>query len=281
MSELTLDPDVLRGWVGRRETAEDSAGIDTFARVAALFDLAPLRQGEPLPELWHWFLFPPKAAQSDLGPDGHPRLGGFLPPFALPRRMWGGSGVAFCHPLRNGLPVRRETVIEQVDLKQARSGVLGIVRLRHDLHQDGRLCLTETQDLIYRAAAMPGDTPAAPQPATDDAQAQRVLTPDPVLLFRYSALTWNAHRIHYDLPWATGEEGYPGLVVHGPLTATLLAAHARAVRQAPLRKFRFRGLSPLFCNEALSLNACEADGALRLWASGPRGGVSMSAEAGF
>jgi len=153
MSQLTLYPDVLRAWTGLSETAQDPADAAPFARVAALFDLPPPQAGAELPELWHWFLFPPKAAQSELGPDGHPRLGGFLPPFALPRRMWGGSDLTFYHPLRSGLTVTRETVIEKVDLKTARSGLLGVVRLRHSLHQDGRLCLTEAQDLVYREAA--------------------------------------------------------------------------------------------------------------------------------
>ena len=279
MTRMLQDPDQLQSYIGRRETRQDAAEPGIFHRAAALFDQPPPGPGAALPELWHWFLFPPEAGQSLLGPDGHPAPGGFLPDLGLPRRMWGGSGVTFHHPLHIGAPVARESVIEKIDLKPARSGHLGIIRLRHSLHQEGRLCLTELQDLVYREAAQPGDRPAPPQPGPHRADRQRLFTPDPVFLFRYSALTWNAHRIHYDRPWATGVEGYRDLVVHGPLTATLLAAHGRETCGKPLTSFRFRGLSPLFCNEPLSLNAAAKGPGLHLWASGPAGGMSLTAEA--
>jgi len=207
-------------------------------------DTAP---GQPLPPLWHWFYFLGTTPQSRLGMDGHPERGGFMPPIELPRRMFAGSRMRFHRPLRLGLAAERHADIRDVTLKTGRSGHLAFVTVAYRYEQEGQLCIEEEQDIVYRE---PGDPVGAPEtvaaPTPDPGTWQRTLEADSRLLFRFSALTFNAHRIHYDRAYARDEEGYPGLVVHGPLNAMLLAdlVHRNDPRQ--IETFRFRGIAPLF-----------------------------------
>lgn len=285
----SITPEVLahlRDWEGRVEIWRDQATLAPARGLAATLDSD---QPEPevgtvLPPLWHWLYFLPRAAQQDIGPDGHPRLGGFLPPVPLPRRMWAGSRVQWHADIRIGDALKRSTRIVSVTHKTGRSGELVFVALRHEILCRGVLAITEEQDLVYRAPPSPGDGVAVPQAAPAAAPWSREIVPDPVLLFRYSALTFNGHRIHYDQPYATQAEGYAGLVVHGPLTATLLADLARRKRPgARVTAFTFKGVRPLcdlhpfrVCGEPAS----DGQGAT-LWARDHEGCLAMQAEIRF
>ncbi|MFE3739001.1 MaoC family dehydratase N-terminal domain-containing protein [Streptomyces sp. NPDC059134] len=272
--------DTHAAWKGRREEAEDTLSADTAARLAATLDHPPAPT-DVAPLLAHWLCFPPRAPHSELGPDGHPRRGGFLPPVRLPRRMWAGGALRFMAPLRTGVPVRRTSILADVRESEGRSGPLVFVTVDHKLRQEGAPVLTERQDLVYRGA--PVTPPAARERAPEDTPPpglwQRALVPDPVLLFRYSALTFNAHRIHYDRPYACEEEGYPGLVVHGPLTATLLLdLYLRRRPGARVTGFRFRGVRPAFDGRELTLHATPTGTGADLYAADDRGRTVMSAE---
>jgi 3-methylfumaryl-CoA hydratase len=276
----------LESWIGRSEEAEDVITAQPVAAMSATLDRddpAPAA-GDPLPALWHWMYFTPKVRRSHLGPDGHPARGGFLPPVPLPRRMYAGGRLVFHAPLRVGTGARRVSEILDVAEKHGRSGPLVFVTVRHAYHADGGLALEEEQDLVYRGEAKAaGDAP----PPGNDAVAgpwRRRIEPDPVTLFRYSALTFNGHRIHYDRPYATGVEGYPGLVVHGPLIATWLVELCRAYADdRALAHFRFRAQCPLFDTAPFDVTGgLEADGA-GFWAAAltPEGAVAMEAAGTF
>jgi 3-methylfumaryl-CoA hydratase len=272
------DVDRLQDWVGRKEVATDRLDAGQAARVALTLDHARAPgEGEALPALWHWAFFPPQARQGELGADGHPRLGGFLPLLPLPRRMWAGGRLRFLKPLRVGEAVERETEIVSLAGKAGRQGRLIFLTLRHRLTGPAGLAIEEEQDIVHRE---PGVT-ARPGPADGLAVAdwRERVAPDPALLFRYAAVTFNAHRIHYDLAYATGEEGYPALVVQGPLTATLLAD--ALVRHAGGRivEFVFRGQAPLFGDAAFHVCGRREGEGFRLWAEGPGGYVAMAADA--
>ena len=235
-----------------------------------------------MPPLAHWLYFLPTAKQSELGADGHPRKGQFLPPVPLPRRMWAGSRVQFHLPLRIGTQISRLSRIAAVNVKQGRSGTLVFVKVAHEIRCEGALAISEEQDIVYRDAPQPG-TEATPTPAPQGATWTRQIQADPTLLFRYSALTFNAHRIHYDRPYATQVEHYPALVVHGPLIATLLLDLVlRSVPNARLRFFSFRALMPLF--DATPFSVCGAPDpkdskSIRLWAQDERGMLATEAQA--
>jgi 3-methylfumaryl-CoA hydratase len=272
------DMDRLQDSVGRREVATDRLDAGQAARVALTLNHARApAEGEALPPLWHWSFFPPQARQGELGADGHPRLGGFLP-LPLPRRMWAGGRLRFAAPLRVGEPVERETEIMALTEKAGRQGALVFLTLRHRLTGPDGLAIEEEQDIVYRepgatARPAPVDAPAAPADWRDR------IEPDPTLLFRYSAVTFNAHRIHYDLAYATGEEGYPALVVQGPLTATLLADALVRHTGGRIVEFAFRGQAPLFADAAFHVCGARDGDGFRLWAEGPGGYVAMSATA--
>lgn len=241
--------------LGRSETREDRVDPRLVERMAATLDL-PLPEAD-LPPLWHWMLFQDWRRPDGLGADGHPRRGGFLPPVDdLPRRMWAGGRLVFtANGLRAEDRVRRVSTILSVSEKSGASGRLVFVTVRHALENGRGAVLSEEQDIVYRGAEGAAVKPAPPAPAFE-AAVTRHITPDPVMLFRYSALTGNGHRIHYDHPYATGEEGYPGLVVHGPLQATLLAA--AMLDAAPGRRlvrFAFRGQRPCFADRPLAVLA--------------------------
>jgi len=276
----------LASWVGRSETARDSIGATPVIALDATLDhpRRPVEAGLPLPPLWHWLYFLPMHRQSDIGPDGHARRGGFLPPVPLPRRMWAGSQLEFRSPVRVGDAVERVSTIADVTQKDGRTGKLVFVKVRHELYCNGatQAAIVEFHDIVYREAQRPDDVPPPPQKAPQDAPWQREIVPDPVLLFRYSALTFNGHRIHYDRSYVTGVEGYPGLVVHGPLLATLLLDLVR--RQQPgadVETFRFRAIRPTFDLNAFRVNGAPEPGgkSVKLWAQDHEGWLTMDAVA--
>ena len=269
-------PMSFEAFVGRTETRNDVMAPGLVRGMAATLDMAE-PQGA-LPPLWHWMLFPDWAPASVLGSDGHPRRGGFLPPVHdLPRRMWAGGRLRFHTPLHAGDSVTRHSTILSVSEKSGGSGKLVFVTVRHDVAGPNGPVLTEEQDIVYRGtdgeAVKPGD-PAPPIAAV----AARAVFPDPVLLFRYSALTGNGHRIHYDADYARNEEGYPGLVVHGPLQATWMAMLAAGL--GPLARFSFRGRRPAFASAAMQIEAWQAETGLHLRTRDATGAICMTADAG-
>jgi 3-methylfumaryl-CoA hydratase len=279
-----LDIAHLQEWVGRSETRLDQVTAAPIAALAATLDLEiPYPQpGEPLPPLWHWLYFLPFPRQSDVGQDGHAKRGGFLPPVELPRRMWAGGRTEFHHPLRVGESITRTSRIVDVRFKEGRSGALVFVLVRHEISDAEGIALTEDHDIVYRDHPRPGDVMPAPQTAPANAVWERVVKPDDVLLFRYSALTFNGHRIHYDRRYATEVEGYPGLVVHGPLIATLLVELVRSnLPAAVVKRFEFRAVSPIFDTGAFSVcGKPEDDGkTIRLWAKNSAGAPATTATA--
>ena len=283
-----IDTEHLKQWAGRSESAHDLISTAAANALAATLDRhEALADGDALPPLWHWIYFWSVAPMSGLGQDGHAKRGGFLPPVPLPRRMWAGGRLRFDAPLLLGAPADKTSTIVDVNVKQGSTGPLAFVTVAHTLTQNGRVCVHEEHDIVYREMASPSGAagagkPAPCKPAPTDAQWTRIIDPDPVLLFRYSALTFNGHRIHYDRSYATGVEGYAGLIVHGPLIATLLVDLLR--RELParaLKTFSFRAVSPLFDIERFSLHGKLSDNGhtVTLWAANARGELAMQAEA--
>ncbi|MFN8796147.1 MAG: MaoC family dehydratase N-terminal domain-containing protein [Betaproteobacteria bacterium] len=272
-----------RTWVGRTETREDLVTAAPLAGLAATLDRDEPEPspGQEIPPLAHWLYFLPRARQSALGDDGHPRRGGFLPPVPLPRRMWAGGRLAFLQPLRVGEALARTSRIAAVDARHGRSGPLVFVTVRHEITGARGLALTEEHDIVYREAPQPGAPASPPQPAPADAHFARTIVPDDVLLFRYSALTFNGHRIHYDRRWCERAEGYPGLVVHGPLIATLLLDLLRRERPAArVRRFGFTAVRPTFDTHAFRVAGRDAGPeGLELWAQDHEGWLTMRARA--
>jgi 3-methylfumaryl-CoA hydratase len=277
---MTDDAQPFAEWIGRTEAVEDFIAAAPAQAAAATLDDAEsgFAEGSALPPLWHWFYFLPKAPASRIGPDGHPRRGGFLPPIPLPRRMFAGARLSFLEPLVIGRQASREGVIRAVSQKTGRSGTLAFVTVGYTIRQNGRKCVEEEQDIVYRepGALVPAPQPA-PLPPLPDGAVSRMIEPDPVLLFRFSALTFNAHRIHYDRPYATGVEGYPGLVVHGPLTAVLLMELVRRNIGRPVRAFSFRGQAPLFDLAPFRISGVTGGDTVELEALGPDGKPATSA----
>jgi 3-methylfumaryl-CoA hydratase len=275
--------DKLSDWIGRSQTLHDSItaapvrGLDATLDHPAT-DVAP---GMPLHPLWHWLYFLPQHRQSEIGPDGHAKRGGFLPPVPLPRRMWAGSQFEFRSPVRVGDAVERTSTIADVTSKEGRTGKLVFVKVRHELRCNGAAepAIVEFHDIVYRDAKKPGDVDPLPTPAAQGVW-QREIVPDDVLLFRYSALTFNGHRIHYDRQYVTQVEGYPGLVVHGPLIATLLMDLVR--RHAPdaqVASFRFKAVRPTFDLNPFKVNGQRDGNNVKLWAQDHEGWLTMDAEA--
>ncbi len=278
------DHDHLRDWIGRTDDAVDLAARSSIRlMLATLDDPADPAAVRVVPPLWHWLYFLPGERQSGLGPDGHPSRGGFLPPVALPRRMWAGGRLTFLRELAVGSEIRRRSRIAQVEAKAGRSGQLVFVTVVHEIADaQGQLAIREEQDIVYREAPVPGARAPEPPAAPTDEQFAREIAPDPVLLMRYSALTFNGHRIHYDRPYAQAEEGYPGLVVHGPMIATLLLENLRRERpQARIASFEFKAVSPLFDTAPFTVAGRIEGDAARLWARGPQGQLAMQARAGL
>ncbi|KPJ36856.1 FAS1-like dehydratase domain-containing protein [Burkholderia multivorans] len=275
-------PESFDAWIGRREDSVDRITPAPIRLLrATLDDAEPSALPDVLPPLWHWLYFLPGERQSNIGTDGHARRGGFLPPVALPRRMWAGGRLQFLRPLAVDTPIQRRSTIANVQSKSGRSGQLVFVTVLHEIGDAQGVAIREEQDIVYRDAPPPAaaGTPApAAQPAPTDEQYSRIVTPDPVLLMRFSALTFNGHRIHYDRPYAMEEEGYPGLVVHGPLIAMLLMEELR--RRHPgktIRAFDFKAVSPLFDTAPFTVNGKLEGHTARVWARGPQGQLAMQA----
>lgn len=275
---VTTPPDTFQDWIGRAESRSDTITLVPIAALAATLDRGdpPPRPGDPLPPLWHWLYFLDVRRRAELGRDGHPARGRFLPPVPLPRRMWAGGRLQFHHPLRAGEVVTRESRVVSVTEKTGRTGPLGFVLVRHEVRDAaGTIAITEEHDIVYRGDPRPGDPVPPPTVAPTDAAAAtwtREIVPDETMLFRYSALTFNGHRIHYDYRYATEVEGYAGLVVQGPLVATLLLDLVRRERpDAKVTRFGFRMVRPV-CVTGAALTLCGEPAAaddgktIRLWA---------------
>jgi 3-methylfumaryl-CoA hydratase len=278
-----LDIDHLRSWIDRTETRDDLLSPWTATALAATLrnDERTWLANDPLPPLWHWCYFLPTAPQNQLGPDGHPARGGFLPPVPLPRRMWAASRLEFLAPLQLTVPARKTSRVMDVKLKQGKGGALVFVTVEHQVHAGNTPLIREEHDIVYREAPRPGES-APPQSPPANAAWTVEHRPDEPLLFRYSALTLNSHRIHYDHPYVTQVEGYAGLVVHGPLIATLLLEAAQQHNPGrTVRGYSFRAVRPLTCGQLLRLrgHAAEADGGVTLWAEDEQGALLMQATA--
>jgi 3-methylfumaryl-CoA hydratase len=280
---VSVDAEALRSWIGRTEARRDVVTVAPLVSLSALLDRddAIPKAGDAAPALAHWLYFLPAYRQSEAGPDGHARKGEFLPAVPLPRRMWAGSRLEFLRPLVVGSAVEKRSTIKDITLKEGRSGPLVFVTVRHEVFDGEAMVLSDEHDIVYRgeSALAAKDTPA---PAGE--RWRREIQPDPVLLFRYSAVTFNSHRIHYDHPYATRAEGYPGLVVHGPLTATLLVDLLRRnVAGLHLRTFSFRAMKPLFDTAPFTTCGLPEPGgrAAKLWTRDAAGAATMQAEAAW
>jgi len=282
MSAVAIDLEQLRTWVGRTETRTDLATAAPYAALSATLDRedAEPAMGTVVPPLWHWLYFLPLAPMSDVGPDGHPKRGGFLPPVPLPRRMFAGGRFEFHHPLKVGETITRTSRIADVSGKTGRSGTLIFVTVRHEFANVGGIALTEEHDIVYRENPRADVPVPKPTAAPAGETFSREIVPDPVLLFRYSALTFNSHRIHYDRPYVTEVEGYPGLIVHGPLIATLLVdLLRRRLPDAKVARFSFRAMRPLFDIHRFTVCGREDGKSVALWTRDHEGWLTMDASA--
>jgi 3-methylfumaryl-CoA hydratase len=276
----------LKDWIGRTESVTDIATATPYAALSATFDRTPERPpaGTPLPALWHWLYFLPLHRQSEIGPDGHAKRGGFLPPVPLPRRMWAGSQFEFHKPLLVGDTLTRRSTIADVTEKSGRTGRLVFVKVRHEIRRqdESDIALTEFHDIVYREAATKDDAAPPPKAAAATSTWERKWIPNDVLLFRYSALTFNGHRIHYDRRYVTEVEGYPGLIVHGPMVATLLLDLLRhQLPDAQVARYEFRAVRPVFdINPFCVCGEPHPDGkTIKLWAKDHEGWLTMDATA--
>ncbi len=275
----------LKKWVGNKETDVDYVTIPSVYRLSATLDRddAMPRAGDVLPRGWHSILFPRVVRHSQIGPDGHPERGDFLPPVPLPRRMFAGKRLTFHADLQVGDEVRRESTIMSVTPKTGRTGQMVFVTVKTDMVSPRGLAITEEQDIVYREEPTAGAPPPPPQSAPGQAMWRNVVTPDPVMLFRYSALTFNGHRIHYDHPYVTAVEGYPALVMNGGLTTLFAYELARTHAGAPLRHVASRNVRPLFVGQPIHICGEPApDGkSAKLWAADENGALSLTATAEF
>jgi 3-methylfumaryl-CoA hydratase len=273
----------LRNWIGKRQSVTDLIGAWPLAALSATLDRRDPepRTGDAVPPGWHWLYFLETSPASELAPDGLPRRGKFLPPVALPRRMWAGGRIEFRQPLRVGETARRDSEIISVEEKHGRSGELAFVTVRHTITASGNTAIVEEHDIVYRGAARPGEPPAPSRPAPGAAAWRREVSADSVMLFRFSALIFNANRIHYDSDYCRNEGGYPGLVVHGPLQVVLLLDLYRRHELRPVRRFEYRALHPLFHFERFTVNGAPSPGgaSAALWTATPGGAYAMNATA--
>jgi 3-methylfumaryl-CoA hydratase len=288
----------IRDWLGRTRRDEDEITLGAVRRLAATLDRDPvaLQRGGELPESWYAILFGPVALQSALGPDGHPKTGDFLPPLSGTRRVFGGRRTRFIKPLKIGDQVARLSTVTGVEHKSGRSGPLTLVTVTHAISGPSGLAVTEEQDIVYRAAIEAGaaqrgrgeSLPSPPPQGREETREERkgageaqwsaTIDLDPVLAFRYSALTFNGHRIHYDLRYTREVEGYPALLVNGGLTALLLIETARPRLSAPIAGYAARASSPIFVGQRATFNGRLTPGGALLWASGPDGGLAYQVE---
>jgi 3-methylfumaryl-CoA hydratase len=271
----------LREWIGKSETKTALIDERQAEMMSATFDKPVLTEGQALPACWHWAWFNDARPHSQLGRDGHPKRGenSILPPIALPRRMWAGGDIRFVAPLIIGSTITKTSTVEKIAEKSGSTGSLCIVSLLHELRDESSLLIEERQNLVFREDPKP-DAPKAiaPQPPIE-AQVSRTVTPDPVTLFRYSALTFNGHRIHYDVDYARDVEGYEGLVFHAPLTATLLLELAQELLGASIKAFKYRATSPLFGHRPFHVHGKQEGAKAIVWATTPDGVQAMIGEA--
>jgi len=274
-----IDIEPLKAWIGRQETAEDVLAPFPAKALSATLDRddAPA-SGEALPPLWHWIYCHELPKTSELAENGHARLGGFMPPVPLPRRMWAGGRFTFHRPLRIGEAARRTSTVANLTGKRGASGDLVFLTLRHEIAGPAGAAVIEEQDLVYREQPRPGEAAPEPRRSSGTAVWRREVATNEALLFRYSALIFNAHRIHYDHPYCV-TEGYPGLIVHGPLLATLLADLLCRNTDAALAAFRFRAVHPLFVPSPCIVCGVPKGNTVELWAENANGAVLMEAQA--
>jgi len=274
-------------WIGRSITVDDEVTLPAVRRMAAMLDLDPMDfdHGKVIPPHWYSMFFTPNARRSQIGHDGHPRKGDFLPPIPLPRRMFVGRTVTFPGDLRVGDRATKRSEIAGITQKQGRSGTLVFLQVRHTIEVNGKPSVVEMQEVVYRDAPseVAGAKPAAPALVPENAAWSAAYEMDPVLVYRYSALTWNGHRIHYDADYARREEGYPGCVMNGALTLHLVIEEALA--RAGGR--RLKGLSaklvkPLFVGGILNVaGSAETDGAVQAWAGDEAGALAATCSLQF
>ena len=273
----------LTDWIGRSRTSLDTISPDHLAKIKKGLDgpPPPLKENSPIPPGWHWAFFADITALSEIGRDGHQALGEFLPPVTLPRRMWASGDLNIARPLCVGETVRKTSTILSVEEKHGRTGELVFVRVGHEFAGDRSGEMREEHQIVYRDAPVPGATAPEPMQPPHEAESSCILTASPVQLFRYSAVTFNSHRIHYDVDFCRNEEGYDGLIVHGPLTATLLMDFACGHEPvSQIRRFTFRALSPLTHVHQFSLHVRKSgNGTFDVWACNHLGKLAMSAEA--
>jgi 3-methylfumaryl-CoA hydratase len=278
------DLDHLRQWIGRTSEASDlvTAQLVRGLRATLFMEIGAPQPGDAAPFTAHWCLAQPVYPMSELGPDGHPTRGGFLPPVPLPRRMWAGGELNFSEPLRVGDEMTRTSRIADVTMKTGSTGALCFVSVDHEVTTPRGTAIRERQDIVYRdmAPAPQASAPAKPTAAPPPARHRESHLADPVLLFRYSALTFNGHRIHYDRDYVTKVEGYPGLIFHGPMQAAFLVEFASRLHGgAAPRTFSYRGVAPLFEGSEFSINANETPAGMELWTANSQGQPTMKATA--
>jgi 3-methylfumaryl-CoA hydratase len=282
---MEMDINHLRSWIGKKESHEDTATGFPVAALSATLDRKdpPPKTGDVIPHSGHWLYFLETASNTELGHDGHPKRGGFLPPVPLPRRMWAGGRIDFRAPVRIGDALRRESEILSVEAKSGNSGNLVFVTVRHTVSANGTTAIVEEHDIVYRDAAKPGDAGPAGKPAPQLAAWRRDLQASEAVLFRYSAITFNGHRIHYDIDYCRQAEGYPGLIVHGPLQTTLLLDLCRRNDPRPVRTLDYRATHPVFHQETFSVNGQPSgDGkSVELWTANASGCYAMRGTATF
>ncbi|MDD2541215.1 MAG: MaoC family dehydratase N-terminal domain-containing protein [Desulfuromonadaceae bacterium] len=277
-----IDLDYLRTWIGTSRIDEDLIAARHARLMAATVDCLAMEKicdGELLPPLWHWIYFLEGMPSRELGLDGHPVRGGFMPPVSLSNRMWAGGRVSFLAPVQIGSSVRKKSTILKVDHKRGTSGDLVFVTVLHELTSlQGELLIREEQDIVYKNSTPPKKTSSGVSPIPS-AQFMKAFTPDSTTLFRYSALTFNGHRIHYDVDYCRKTEGYRNLVIHGPLNATMLAAYAEEISGRRVHNFSYRGLSPAFVGDSIMLQANVLGDKVTLNSVLGTGAVCMQAEA--
>jgi 3-methylfumaryl-CoA hydratase len=281
---MTEKPDLdhLRQWIGRSTQASDivTAQLTKGLRATLFLEIGEPKPGDAAPFTAHWCLAQPIFPMSELGPDGHPARGGFLPPVPLPRRMWAGGELEFFDVLRVGDQMTRTSRIADVTMKTGSTGILCFVSVDHLITTPRGTAIRERQDIVYRDVSAAPSAPAKPAAAPPAARHRESHMADPVLLFRYSALTFNGHRIHYDRDYVTRVEGYPGLIFHGPMQAALLVEFAAKLHGgAAPKKFRYRGVQPLFEGSEFSVNADNTDAGMELWMANSAGQPTMKGTA--
>ena len=278
--------DELRSWIGRARVLEEDVGLGMTRRIAAMLDLDPMRfgPGDELPAHWFSMYFTEAARQSSLGPDGHPAPGVFLPPIPLPRRMGAGRRVTLHGPMRVGEMVSKTIEVAAIEPKQARTGFITVLTMRHTIRRGSQMLAVDEFDAVYREAVQPGEksTTNAPVAAPTDAAWSVQKHLPSTLLFRYSAVTWNAHRIHYDADYTRGEEGYPDVVQNGGLTMQLLLDAVVAHTPGTLRSFTARLTRPIHVNDTITLaGRAPVDGSVQAWVANAAGALCGQVEARF